>query len=105
MVGYSYHRKKINSDFIDNRQVWLKEIKTNEKLSKHFSFIEKALNYHSSNDYDGSIHMLYPRIEAILRDDFIRANPDKEGRRQEALSDHVQKNITNHTHNNFEVIS
>ncbi|TMO83139.1 hypothetical protein [Pseudoalteromonas spongiae] len=90
--------EKINSKFIENREAWLKEIQTNEKISNHFSFIEKALNYHSNNDYDGAIHVLYPRIEAILRDDFIRANPDKEGRRQEALSDHVQKNITNHTH-------
>ncbi|SHF60685.1 hypothetical protein SAMN02745753_02314 [Marinomonas polaris DSM 16579] len=85
--------------FIDEKESWLNEIQTNEKISKHFSFIEKALNYHTGGDYDASIHILYPRIEAILRDDFIRANPEKEGRRQDALSEHLQTNITNHTHN------
>lgn len=90
--------ENINLQFVTDKECWINEIQTNKKISKHVSFIEKALNYHSNCDYDGSIHILYPRIEAILRDDFIRANPDKEGRRQDALSEHVQKNITAHTH-------
>lgn len=88
----------INTNFVNSRADWIEELTNNTKLNNHIATIKKAINYHVNGDYEGAMHLLYPKIEAILRDDFIRSNPEKEGRRQDALSDHIPKNITDHTH-------
>ena len=75
--------KKIDDQFCNDCDAWLIKISNNEKITPHLDIIERALNYHTSKQYDASIHILYPRIEALLREDFIRANPAKEGRRQD----------------------
>lgn len=90
--------KEIDKEFCINSSEWLAKINDNEKIKKHYDIIEKAIKYHANQDYDASIHILYLRIEALLREDFIRANPHKEGRRQDALSNHIPTNITKHTH-------
>jgi len=90
--------KTIDELFCKGSEVWLEQIATNEKIAQHYGIIESAMKYHINKQYDASIHILYPRIEALLREDFIRANPSKEGRRQEALSEHIPTSITQHTH-------
>lgn len=90
--------KEIDKAFCTNSSAWLAKINSNEKIKKHYAIIEKSIKYHANQDYDASIHILYPRIEALLREDFIRANPQKEGRKQDALSNHIPTNITKHTH-------
>lgn len=88
----------IDKKLCEGSSEWLSRISTNEKLARHYGLIEKSLRHHLNQDYDASIHILYPRIEALLREDFIRANPEKEGRNQSALSNHISSNVTRHTH-------
>jgi hypothetical protein len=88
---------EINSGFCSYSETWLESINGNQKINKYISFYKQALQYHIDKDYSGSIHVLYPRLEAILRDDFIRKNPTKSGRQQDALAEHLPKNITNYT--------
>ncbi|MEH6532952.1 MAG: hypothetical protein V7735_16650 [Photobacterium frigidiphilum] len=88
----------INKSFIADKDQWLNTLQSNEVLNKHFQLISKALNYHVNGDYDVSIHMLYPRLEALLREDFISKNPGKQGRRQEVLASHISTNVTGYSH-------
>lgn len=90
--------REIDTAFCLSSTEWLSKINSNEKINKHYSIIEKAIKHHTNKDYDASIHILYFKIEALLREDFIRANPTKEGRNQDALSRHIPTNITKHTH-------
>lgn len=89
---------KIDDQFCTDSDRWLATISSNEKIRPHLEIIESALKYHTNKQYDASIHILYPRIEALLREDFIRANPAKEGRRQDILSKHIPTSVTQHTH-------
>lgn len=88
----------IDKKLCDDSTEWLSKISNNEKIKPHYALIEKSMKHHLNNDYDASIHILYPRIEALLREDFIRANPKKQGRQQSALSSHISTNVTKHTH-------
>lgn len=90
--------KSIDEQFCNDSDAWLEQIASNEKITQHYDIIERSLKYHINKQYDASIHILYPRIEALLREDFIRANPSKEGRRQDVLSEHIPTSITQHTH-------
>lgn len=89
---------KIDDQFCNDCDAWLVKIASNEKITPHLDIIKRALKYHINKQYDASIHILYPRIEALLREDFIRANPAKEGRRQDILSKHIPTSVTQHTH-------
>ncbi|OBT30908.1 hypothetical protein [Vibrio splendidus] len=89
---------EINSTFIDGKDEWLKVLQGNEAICKHFSLIEKALTHHINGDYDSAIHMLYPRLEALLREDFISKHPGMQGRKQQSLANHIGTNITGHSH-------
>lgn len=90
--------KSIDELFCNSSAEWLMQIASNGKVSPHYDIIESAIKYHVNEQYDASIHILYPRIEALLREDFIRANPTREGRRQNALSEHIPTSITQHAH-------
>lgn len=90
--------QSIDQKLCDDSNNWLSKISNNEKIKPHYALIEKSMKYHLNEDYDASIHILYPRIEALLREDFIRANPQKQGRQQSALSSHISTNVTKHTH-------
>lgn len=90
--------QSIDKKLCDDSTEWLSKISSNEKIKPHYDLIEKSFKYHLNNDYDASIHILYPRIEALLREDFIRANPKKQGRQQSVLSSHISTNVTKHTH-------
>ena len=90
--------EKIDDQFCNGCDAWLIKISNNEKITPHLDIIERALKYHTNKQYDASIHILYPRIEALLREDFIRANPAKEGRHQDILSKHIPTSVTQHTH-------
>lgn len=88
----------INDTFIGGKDEWLAALNANKALSKHLKLVSKALTHHVNGDYDSAIHMLYPRLEALLREDFISKNPGKKGRKQQALADHIGTNITGHSH-------
>jgi len=90
--------QSIDQKLCDDSNNWLSKISNNEKIKPHYALIEKSMKYHLNEDYDASIHILYPRIEALLREDFIRTNPQKQGRQQSALSSHISTNVTKHTH-------
>lgn len=88
----------INKTFIDGKDEWLAALRANEAISKHLHLVNKALTHHVNGDYDSAIHMLYPRLEALLREDFISKNPGMQGRKQMVLANHIGTNITDHSH-------
>jgi hypothetical protein len=88
----------INDTFIDGKDEWLADLNANEALRKHLNLVSKALTHHINGDYDSAIHMLYPRLEALLREDFISKNPGMQGRKQQALASHIGTNITGRSH-------
>ncbi|MGU3192385.1 hypothetical protein ACVYF0_18190 [Vibrio cholerae] len=89
---------EINKVFIEGKDEWLTGLQANEAICKHLSLIEKSLIHHTNGDYESSIHMLYPRLEALLREDFISKNPSMQGRKQQLLASHIGTNITSHSH-------
>ncbi|NAW86466.1 hypothetical protein [Photobacterium halotolerans] len=88
----------INDTFIGGKDEWLATLNTNEALRKHLNLVSKALTHHVNGDYESAIHMLYPRLEALLREDFISKNPSMKGRKQQVLANHIGTNITGHSH-------
>ncbi len=88
----------INDTFIGGKDEWLATLNANEALRKHLNLVSKALTHHVNGDYESAIHMLYPRLEALLREDFISKNPGLQGRKQQVLANHIGTNITGYSH-------
>ncbi|WP_444894828.1 hypothetical protein [Microbulbifer sp. SSSA005] len=87
--------------FCENACEWIDRLKNNSLINEHIELIESALELHKDKRYDASIHMLYPRIEAILKKDFMIKNPDasnKKARKQSSWASHTATNITDHSH-------
>jgi hypothetical protein len=101
LLGWDYSEllNEINDDFCNNQSKWINHIFTgkNNTLLKHKPRIEKALKFHLEGDYDTAVHIMYPRLEAALRDDFLIHNPTLHGNNQQAISNHICTNITTNT--------
>ncbi|MEZ9173070.1 hypothetical protein BCV09_17965 [Vibrio cyclitrophicus] len=97
---YSHIIEDINKDFRFGHQQWLDSIFTNtdSSLAKHKGRVEKALEFHNQGDYDTAVHLLYPRLESALRDDFLMSNPEKKGQNQGSLSKHISQNVSNRSY-------
>ncbi|ODB44942.1 hypothetical protein BB427_00700 [Pseudoalteromonas sp. BMB] len=93
---YSKLLTEINTDFCADSTRWLTSLfsKSAHSLNKHQGRVERALDFHLSGDYDSAVHLMYPRLESVLRDDFLMHNTDKGGRRQTAISEHIATHIT-----------
>lgn len=80
---------KIESDtlfYIEERKpIWGND----ENLSQFVCFLESALSRHKADDFVSSSSIIYPKIEALIRKDFVGDNPDKEGRKQKVLVEHI----------------
>jgi hypothetical protein len=81
--------EKINRDIIDHLQEWIPIWIKNIELKPFIEFLEIALDRHNNEDYISSSSIIYPKIEGLMRYDFIKDNPEKEGRRQNPLVNHV----------------
>ncbi|MDO6686635.1 MULTISPECIES: hypothetical protein [unclassified Agarivorans] len=97
---YSHILEDINKGFSLDHQQWLDSIfsNTDTSLAKHKGRVEKALKFHNQGDYDTAVHLLYPRLESALRDDFLMSNPEKKGQDQKRLSKHIGQNISNRSY-------
>lgn len=80
---------KIESDslfYIEERKpIWGND----ENLSQFIYFLETALARHKADDFVSSSSIIYPKIEALIRKDFVADNPTKEGRQQKVLVEHI----------------
>ena len=81
--------EEIDSDTLSFLDTWIVEWKNNEGVSSFIEFLDSAVKRHKAGDYVSSISTLYPTIEGLLRSDFIKKYPDKEGRQQNVLMNHV----------------
>ncbi|EHU0328794.1 hypothetical protein QX213_03925 [Vibrio vulnificus] len=88
----------INDTFIGGKDEWLEALNANEAIRKHLNLVSKALTHHMNGDYESAIHLLYPRLEALLREDFISKNPGMQGRKQQILANHIGTNISGYSH-------
>lgn len=80
---------KIDEDASSYLNEWIQEWETNGSLTPYVDFLKKAFERHQSDDYVSSVSILYPQIEGLLRKDFIKDNPSKEGRKQDILIAHL----------------
>ena len=80
---------KIESDTLfyiqERKAVWGED----ENLLQFVCFLESALSRHNEDDFVSSSSIIYPKIEALIRRDFIVDNPEKEGRQQKVLIEHI----------------
>ena len=80
---------KIESDAIfyieERKPIWGND----EYLSPFICFLESALSRHKADDFVSSSSIIYPKIEALIRKDFVADNPEKEGRQQKVLVEHI----------------
>lgn len=80
---------KIESDILfyieERKPIW----DNDENLSPFVCFLESALSRHKADDFLSSSSIIYPKIEALIRKDFVTDNPNKEGRQQNALVEHI----------------
>lgn len=60
-----------------------------KNISPFVCFLELATSRHQQNDFVSSSSIIYPKIEALIRNDFVRDNPEKEGRQQKVLVEHI----------------
>lgn len=84
----------INTDalgFISERlAIW----ERSEALRNHLPFLKNAIERHVAEDYMSSISILYPNIEGLIRSDFFKCHPEKGGRDQTALANHIPDKAT-----------
>lgn len=80
---------KIESDTLsyieERKKIWGND----ENLSPFVCFLESALSRHKAGDFVSSSSIIYPKIEALIREDFVTDNPKMEGRQQKALIEHI----------------
>jgi len=79
----------IETDTLEHLQNWIHEWKKDEGLAPFVIFLELAMERHESEDFISSTSIIYPKIEGLIRQEFIKDNPGKEGRRQSMLVDHI----------------
>ncbi len=79
--------------YIEERQeIWDQD----QKFSAFNQFLMLAVARHREGDFVSSVSILYPKIEALIRHDFVKDNPGKQGRKSELLVQHVtQKTLKN----------
>lgn len=88
--------EKIEEDtflYIEERQdIWNQD----SNISTFNEFLARALISHKNGDFVSSVSILYPKIEALIRHDFVKEYPGKHGRRSEVLVQHLtQKALKN----------
>lgn len=88
----------INNRFEKQSEHWKSKIISNSLTAGHQDILIIALEHHLKSNYLESIHILYPRLEAILRSNFIRLNPNKKGRKQKILAENVTSHMATNTH-------
>lgn len=81
--------KAIEIDTLDYCENWIPEWKKDEELDLFVEFLECAVERHRSDDFVSSCSIIYPKIEGLVRQEFIKDNPDKEGRKQNMLVNHI----------------
>ncbi|QMS75883.1 hypothetical protein [Aeromonas veronii] len=74
----------------ERRQAWGND----QNLASFISFLDRAMARHKENDFLSSSLIIYPKIEALIRKSFITDHPDKEGRQQKALIEHITEKTT-----------
>lgn len=79
----------IEMDTLDYLRNWVPDWKNDEGLVLFIDFLERAIERHNAQDFLSSVSIIYPKIEGLIRQEFIKDNPDKEGRRQNILVDHI----------------
>ena len=73
----------------------------NNDLSPFVDFLKIAMERHKANDFVSAASIIYPKIEGLIRQSFIKDNPDKQGRKQNILIEH----ITDKTINNLSALT
>jgi len=69
---------------------------SDENLSPFVCFLDLAVSRHKEDDFVSSSSIMYPKIEALIRKDFVADNPEKEGRQQKILVEHItEKTLRN----------
>ena len=86
----------IELDTLEYLHDWIPDWLKDEGLAPFVGFLERAIERHESEDYISSISIIYPKIEGLIRQEFIKDNPGKEGRKQNMLVDHITEK-TQHT--------
>lgn len=85
--------EKETIDFLDSRMdVWAKK----EEFVPVIEFISLGIKHHKNKDYISSSMIVYPKIESLIRKDFINCNPDKHGQNQKLLSKHINQKLKKH---------
>ncbi|RCX03545.1 hypothetical protein DFP77_11283 [Marinomonas foliarum] len=79
----------IEIDTLEHLQNWTPDWKKDEGLAPFVDFLERAIERHKSEDFISSTSIIYPKIEGLIRQEFIKDNPGKEGRRQNMLVEHI----------------
>ncbi len=69
--------------------------KENEKLNPIVGFLESVIERHNAEDYVSSISIMYPQIESLIRQDFIKDHSDKKRQNQSALVEHITEKTMN----------
>jgi len=77
------------SDLLDSNEKWRESWLASTQISDFIKFFDIALERHSADDYVSSISIIIPKIEGVLRTDFVACNPTKQGRNQKALIEHI----------------
>lgn len=67
----------------------------NDDLSIFVDFLNLAIERHKSDDFVSSSSIIYPKIEGLIRQEFIKDNPDKGGRKQNMLIEHITEKTIN----------
>lgn len=80
---------------------WISTWSENLELLPFVEFLKIAVERHKSNDFVSSSSIIYPKIEGLIRQGFIKDNPDKQGRKQNLLIEH----ITDKTINNLSALT
>jgi hypothetical protein len=103
MINYSREGWNID-ELLENIEIetikYIEEKMTNwdgdNDLSPFVDFLKVAIERHKANDFVSASSIIYPKIEGLIRQSFIKENPDKQGRKQNILIDHItDKTISN----------
>lgn len=86
----------IEKDALAYLASWMPEWNKHEDLKPFVVFLERAIERHISEDFLSSSSIMYPKIEGLIRQEFIRDNPGKEGRQQKMIVEHItEKTLRN----------
>ena len=79
----------IEKDTINFFETWISVWKESEELNQFVEFLECAFKRYNAADFVSCSSIIYPKIEGLIRKEFIKDNPGKEGRRQNMLVEHI----------------